>query len=440
MTPADQAKSPPNKRKRSAKSSLPGLSPEKRRRKSSPPDSPSSGPGKSNLFKRQGKYVGNGRQAIPERVHEGPPRRFPPVRASNSLGLFNAGNFCYQNAVLQVLFHTPNFYRYLGMMHQDCPMGMGECVVCMVQDLQFTYYNTKGAKNDAGLRCVDPKSLDLLHKACLANLPTGDPTFANELKKSMQSDAWDFVRYLILHQIRRKELPGDSASFRDTFQLVLEQSWTCNDCENQTVQQVDSTDLGLPVHLKQDGKHSLDLIKCLKETFNEKRNIHCDSNECRKGRSPRTTRSNNKPGPERDYVTRIKHAPQILLMQLRRFNLKTKPDAQGREKVVFDRQGRTIWEKIRVDVHFPEFLNLNNLSDEDDDCLYRLDGVVAHLGAEPGGGHYVAAVRDYNGFLFENISDDSSATLPYDGKFTAMRQPVYESDKCDPYILVYSKM
>jgi len=70
---------------------------------------------------------------------------------------------------------------------------------------------------------------------------------------------------------------------------------------------------------------------------------------------------------------------------------------------------------------------------------YQLTGVVAHDGESLGVGHYVAAVRRRGRDGFSVISDDRVGQ-PQGGGFEEMSDPIFGTERFDPYLLVYTRL
>ncbi|KXS99191.1 hypothetical protein AC578_3040 [Pseudocercospora eumusae] len=363
--------------------------------------------------KKNGKIVCNGRQAIPTQPYAGlPKRRFPPVDSPISKGLFNTRNDCYKLATLQVLFHTPAFYRYLGKIHRNCALQLKECVTCALQDLLYQYWQ----QDDNETRRA---RLNTFHASTKAekNLPEDLDDLRDDLLGDRQGDAYDFLLYLVNQQISSKTRGSDPASFRSIFQMGFETTRTCLTCRHESAAEFEQPSfiLELPVN-NPTGARSRSLHDCLGDFLGDGTQTYtCDQKDCS--------------GTQRRTATLLTHASEILVMKLA---ISTNPGIGQVNTKIF---------ATHTEIVYPEILNLNQYVDHNqvsEDCVYRLDGVIAHSGPETSGGHYVAMVRQYNSQRdFAFINDDSVTT---DLNWGTMLRPTIGGRRIESYILVYTKM
>jgi uncharacterized UBP type Zn finger protein len=396
------------------------------------------------LLKRNGRrgFEGELVAVIPQAVDDGQPcNQWPAVCRPFSKGLQNPGNFCYRNAMLQALLHTPAFYRYLGLMHKECYLKHEACVVCALQFLARDYWSIP-AYNEGpytGNSTLDgPEfTLNSFNQACRANLPQ-DQELKRDFVREDQSEASDFLRYL-LDQVKDKELQTDGTTFRKTFELEYNVRWICLDCE-EVYDGHHSGGPVLPVKIsgEYDQGEGLPLRTYLDRNHNDRQERRCESEECKRIGRPGATGD----GIFRTVKTRITHSPDILIVWITRFWQDPTNNYEGH--------------KILLDIEFEEQLDLGHLTADRAPLRYRLDGVVAHRGPDLRHGHYISAVRKVNGEdddEFHTIDDDRRLRQHRGGDFQEMRYPAseqtnaaaermdkYAEDAFWPTILVYSKV
>ncbi|KAF7187566.1 Ubiquitin carboxyl-terminal hydrolase 17-like protein 13 [Pseudocercospora fuligena] len=383
-------------------------SPQKKKVQKSKPKPPKAETGPE-LNKKNGKIVRTGRQAIPIRPNTGlPKRRFPPVGSPTSKGLINTSNDCYKLAALQALFHTPAFYRYLGKIHKDCASQLSRCVLCATQDLLYQYWEEDDPK-------VRRARLNTFYAATKvkANLPTLAPDLGGNFVNNQQADSYDFLHYLVSEHIE----PKDPVGFRRIFQMEFESTRTCRTCRTESVREFAQASfiLQLPVNNPM-GARSIWLHQCLRDFLGDGVQAwNCEEEGC--------------DGPDRNVTTLLTHASEILVLRLA---ISTNAGQGGNNTKISANQ---------TEVIYPEMLNLNQYVDHHqvrEDCVYRLDGVVAHSGRNTNSGHYVAMVREYNNLRDFALINDEDVTTAMD--WADMLRPTLRGKRIESYVLVYSKM
>ncbi|KAM3423320.1 hypothetical protein BST61_g759 [Cercospora zeina] len=118
----------------------------------------------------------------------------------------------------------------------------------------------------------------------------------------------------------------------------------------------------------------------------------------------------------------IMHAPEVLFLQFGRFD--------------------NFARKISTEISYPEILDLNMHREPgvvNEECIYRLDAVVAHKGSNIGGGHYVAAVRKHHEEGFEVIDDAYEIASSRGGGFQEMLRPTSQGWGGQAFILMYKR-
>ncbi|PPJ58886.1 hypothetical protein CBER1_04449 [Cercospora berteroae] len=419
--------SSPRRMRTPSLTSSPSLSP-------SPPGTPSAtdqqhSSDPDQLYKWDGFLVTDGqlgRQVQPDQGMEGRWSEFPDVWFPASKGLHNRGNDCYRSAVLQALLHLPAFYRYMGVIHRNCTTYSSECLLCCIQDICHVYWSYEGISVDdewamipSDMKAVDQSLYDEFHQALEVNLPADFEDLKNDILLNAQSDAREFLGYLIREQIQSKKSDADGISFDDMFELETQQAWTCADCGRTKSDKSKTMQLGLYVPLNQEGSEDGSTLKSyLESNFASTFRIRCDSASCRANAASTEQHSD---GPERQVVTTITQAPEVLFIQFGRFD--------------------NLANKIFTEIRYPEFLDLNAHREPglvDEECIYRLDSVVAHKGSDIDGGHYVAAVRTIaEGFV---VVDDDEIASDRGGGFQEALRPTSRDWDGEAFILMYTKL
>lgn len=416
--------------------------------KSPRPSKTSKSPGRDaastpHLLKLKGMMQKDGkdhRRIQPESNLTGLTSQFPDIGYPYSKGLVNEDTNCYRNAVLQGLFHIPAFYRYMGKLHQDCPIKSTRCFVCRLQYLCWYYWNTTGTwkgSEDHGLFCVSETLCRSIHRSMEldANAPVNLISLREGIQDGAQCDAREMLEYIIADQILAKLGPPDFVTYNDMFQLMLKTSWTCQDCgrTSDTIAPCPEIGILLPMAIAgmQDDR-SLDW--CLQPYFAFQRRTHCADLNCHHASR---IRDPNPSGPERNVTSTILQAPEILFIHFLRFDQVWNARRHRMdEKKVFDR------------IKFPEQLDLSQFGAagvSGQGLKYRLNAVVAHGGKTITRGHYIAACRthpnDPLGDKFQVIDDDNSIASPRGGGIEDARRPLSANNQeFEPQMLMYSKI
>jgi len=106
-----------------------------------------------------------------------------------SRGLPNPGNYCYRNAVLQCWIHLCEFNQYCADNHTDCQLTPSECVPCSLKELIRSYWTDLHEFQLA-------RHATALHETMESTVPWNHD-MAEEIESKVQSDAFDFMNYLV---------------------------------------------------------------------------------------------------------------------------------------------------------------------------------------------------------------------------------------------------
>ncbi|NXQ27561.1 UBP42 hydrolase, partial [Alaudala cheleensis] len=318
-----------------------------------------------------------------------PPRRilFPPEkicmvwqqRQSAGAGLFNVGNTCFLNAVLQCLTYTPPLANYLlSREHSQACHQQGFCMMCIMEAHVNKVLDSPvsailplavlkvfrcigehfqpGREEDAhDFFCC---TVNAMQKACLSA--------SNDLDLSSQSTT--IVYQIFGGFLRSRVICYSCKAISDSYEAFLDVPL---DIKAASSLAAALEDFVTPEHL--DGENCFKCGKCKKNVAASKRfTVHC--------------------------------APKVLTVCLKRFDCFTGG-------------------KISKVVEYPEYLDLRPyMSQADGEPVpYSLYAVLVHSGVSCHGGHYFCYTKASNGLWYQ--MDDESVELR--GIDTALRQQAY---------------
>lgn len=331
-----------------------------------------------------------------------------PLEFPDPEGMDNPGMWCYRRSLLQCLLHTPAFCRFMLREHPGCTVQNAvDCVFCALRLLVNVYWNDKrNFSTDI--------ALDVLDQA-LERRWAQDEDFAlvGLRDRNVQSDPHEFLNKLT-ESLR--STPAENERIDRTFGVKYMLRSICVECDTTIANEDQEVGLGLPLSNRVNDK---ELTKYLSEHFNEsmRHGFRCDSDHCL---------NLNMPPMEQPEGRRIVQPPQILVIQLRRFEYRDV--GNGFEAL-----------KVHDRVRYADRLELGEWSEGGARMSYQLNGVVAHRGKSLNVGHYVAAVRrrGRDGF---SVINDSIVGQWQGGGFAEMVAPRVEDRDFDPYLLVYTRV
>ncbi|PWZ20977.1 Ubiquitin carboxyl-terminal hydrolase 3 [Zea mays] len=283
-------------------------------------------------------------------------------------GLENFGNTCYCNSVLQIsaskkktgviapkrfiqMVRKLNEY-FRGYMHQDAHEFLNFLLNEIVDILEKESSSAKDSPGTTSSENVsNGAAVDGVRKEPLVTW----------VHKNFQ------VRSFAVHA----QLPF-------ILQGILTNETRCLMCETITAK--DETFFDLSVDIEQNSS----LTSCLKNFFSTETLNADDKFFCDKCCSLQ----------EAEKRMKIKKAPQILVIHLKRFKF---IEQLNRHK------------KLSYRVVYPLELKLSSNS-ADADCEYSLFAVVVHLGSGPNQGHYVAMIKSHDHWL--SFDDDNVEMIP----------------------------
>ena len=296
-----------------------------------------------------------------------------PRQGLRVAGLYNRGNTCYLNSVMQALLHTPPLAA--AMLTQSVPTLLGRYGMPRTQKQALkaaSMFNPVAALKElferaySGTSAVAPTQL-------VANLRK----FARPLRPGRQEDAHEYLR-LLLESMQQasvcfagKDVPPNDPLLATTlvqqiFGGRLRSRVTCHSCRHHS----DTFDPAMDLSL--DVRKGISNVKQALEAFTAPEALadkyQCDSCHARVDATKRFT---------------VDRAPLALTVHLKRFGL--------------------LGNKINKPVSYTERLHLGRYMSERpkagaaDPEAYRLYAIVHHYGSGPHVGHYVASVRAADG-------------------------------------------
>ncbi|KAI5295030.1 hypothetical protein KEM52_002555 [Ascosphaera acerosa] len=312
-------------------------------------------------------------------------------------GLYNLGQTCYMNAVLQTLLHDGFLTTYfLGNGHKPFQCTEEHCLSCALCET-FAEFN-----NDENTSSIC--SLNVLHASWLAS--------PEQLGGNQQQDAHEFYQFLVdrLHHDAANGTDDDGGSssaavaagthnkdadcacfFHKAFYGKLRSTVTCLTCGNVTKKDDPIMDLSLafqchnsppppppPRNSKTAAASSRTLTDCL-DSFTAPEHLTYSCSRC---------------GDEPQQATKqllLKRLPLILCIQLKRFE-----------------RTPTTTEKVQGKIEFPLAFNMLPYTTKpsasgSEQYVYDLHSVIVHTGTTVDAGHYYTYCRQgEQWFLFND--------------------------------------
>ncbi|KAE8150426.1 ubiquitin carboxyl-terminal hydrolase [Aspergillus avenaceus] len=316
-------------------------------------------------------------------------------------GLFNLGQTCYLNVILQTLLHDPILNTYfLGNGHQSHECSAPDCVGCAVAEAFADFNSSDKAEGFA--------ALNLLLASWRAS-----PTLAGY----QQQDAHEYYQFLVdkLHSStdghNENHAKGCPCFFHKTFYGKLRSSVTCDKCGNVTRTEDPMVDLSLDVQVQAKkramggvGPSATPTLSGCLESFTSPEKLNAGVYNCSGcgGSAQKATKQ-----------LRIKKLPAILCMQLKRYE-----------------HTFSVSEKLEGRIDFPLSINMlpytTNPHTRGDKSryVYDLSSAVVHKGKLDAGHYYVYCRQGEEWILF---NDDQVTSVPESEVLSA-----------DAYLLFYN--
>ncbi|KAK0461990.1 Usp36 protein [Desarmillaria tabescens] len=284
-----------------------------------------------------------------------------PPKFNIGSGLFNNGNTCFLNSVLQCLIHTPPLLAVLYGHNESCRVKNVFCMACNLRSVCFQAYSNKSAFSP-GL--ISTK----LH------------LIAKHLKRGRQEDSHEFLRYAI-DALQKSCLFGYPPKLDPK---VAETSWvhkifggklrsrvTCQSCGHNSDTYDSNLDVSLDIHRMSTVKEALHKFVA--------------PDYLKGGDKYKCERCKKYVNAEKRFS--IHKAPLVCTIHLKRFS--------------------PMGNKIGHQVNYDERLSLAPyMSEGEFGPLYSLYGVICHAGGGPNSGHYYAFVKSRSGDWYE-MNDES---------------------------------
>lgn len=322
-----------------------------------------------------------------------------PCARQGVRGLWNLGQSCFMNVILQALLHDPILHaHFLGNGHQTQECTITDCVGCSVAEA-FTEFNTT----------EKPESFVIL------NLLAATWRGSDALAGYRQQDAHEFYQFLVdkLHSSDDDHVDDYECPcfFHKTFHGKLRSTVTCDKCANVTQTEDPMVDLSLDVQVQAKkramgsgiGPSSTATLKGCLDSFTSPEHLMADAYNCDQCGTPQKATKQ----------LQIKKLPAILCLQLKRYE-----------------HTFAVSEKVEGRIDFPLSLNMLPYTTNPDvridrsKYVYDLSTAVVHKG-KLDAGHYYAYCRQGDQWVLFN---DDRVTVASEAEVL----------NADAYLLFYS--
>ncbi|GAQ45247.1 hypothetical protein AtubIFM54640_011431 [Aspergillus tubingensis] len=324
-----------------------------------------------------------------------------PCAKQGVRGLFNLGQTCYLNVILQTLLHDPILNTYfLGNGHQPHDCTASDCVGCAVAEAFADFNSSDKPEGFAAL-----------------NLLLASWRASSTLAGYQQQDAHEYYQFLVdkLHLSTENHREGHEKGcpcfFHKTFYGKLRSSVTCDKCGNVTRTDDPMVDLSLDVQVQAKkramggtGLSSTPTLSGCLESYTSPEKLMAGVYNCSHcGGTPQKATKQ----------LRIRKLPAILCMQLKRFE-----------------HTFSVSEKLEGKIDFPLSINMLPYTTcpqakvDRSRFVYDLSSAVVHQGKLDAGHYYVYCRQGDDWVLFN------------DDKVTAVTEA--EVLNADAYLLFYN--
>jgi ubiquitin C-terminal hydrolase len=324
-------------------------------------------------------------------VPVGPRQEDSPTLGFGRRGFRNMHNTCYLSATLQLLAHSGPLRQLI----RDAPMpeaaegSIESRALGLVKDVFNQQWDTEALESDSGVPITPLEVLRILAEQRGYGFQLGQ-----------MEDAQDAIRTLLgLLEDAVRPGPGQVSPLTQLMSTTIRKERTCAACGGVRVYQDQVQDLFLPVPNVLD--RPVTLAECFAAYFadEEIEGVACEGGACDVNARPNAVQSSS-----------FSSTPEVLLVSLKRFTY---------------REGRA--RRINAHIEVPLQINLAELPGGGEG-VYRLTGVVHHMGATPQTGHYIADyIHPDDGFMYH--ADDSHVAPRNAGDLTGVT----------PYVLMYQR-
>jgi ubiquitin C-terminal hydrolase len=295
------------------------------------------------------------------------------------LGIFNLGNTCYINVIMQILFNCDDLNDYVfsnqffhDLKKKDNMNSLLYKYHVIIRKLMIERKKGKNVKKIKPIEFINKFRnefsmfsfhqqdaqegctylIDNFHNSIASDINNLQELYNNRIQINMTTD-----KKLILKSYKSWEqfYKKDYSKLIDIFFGQFINKSTCKTCgyEYQSFEPFNNLQVSV------EGCETL--LNCFDKNFESEtvEDYYCDKCE-------------SKQVAEKTH--RIMMTPDYLIVQLKRF--------------VFD-ENRMRFEKIYDNIHFPDYMNLNDYCEiEQSNNFYKLINIVNHIGSSDGGHYY----------------------------------------------------
>lgn len=306
------------------------------------------------------------------------------------IGLHNYSNDCFLNAVLQAMLHTAPLARYVAEQHSSTICTAVNCFVCALGNHMRHAINSCNAFKP---NWIQPH-LKRIFPAHISGYQEDAHELFNLLLDALDPPASTKQTNSLSHSSMLDTRP--STPIEQIFGGTLRNQIRCTECMEVFINYERIRELNLGLRMRKRDVSTLSMDELLGDYFSIETFSQYECKKCK--RKTQAQRS-----------TRVLRAPNVLLVQLKRFT--------------------SFGSKIRTPVNVELTLRLDRFMYQAGDCCpYQLTAVIEHMGSGIDHGHYIAMVRGFDGKTWHLFDDEES-------------RPISQStlQQRQAYLMVYTK-